>query len=56
VFPRLFHARIPRYESIAEQFGYVVNTEELAGVVDEHSFNRLVESAIARKFYARPAA
>lgn len=48
VFPRLFYARIPRYERIAGQYGYTVSTEELASVKDEASFNRLVESAIAR--------
>ncbi len=48
VFPRLFYARIPRYERIAEAYGYTVTTDELAGVTDEAGFSRLVESAIAR--------
>ena len=51
VFPRLFDARIPRYERIAEDYGYTVTTEELARVSDEASFHRLVESAIAKKHY-----
>ena len=55
VFPRLFYARIPRYEAIAEQYGYTITTEELSAVTDEASFNRLVESAIARRFYAQMA-
>ena len=49
VFPRLFDARIPRYERIAEDYGYTVTTEELAKVADEASFHSLVESAIAKK-------
>ena len=48
VFPRLFAARIPRYQHIAEAYGYTVTTEELARVTDEASFHRLVESSIAR--------
>ncbi len=49
VFPRLFAARIPRYKSIAEDYGYTVTTEELSKVTDEPSFHALVESAIARR-------
>lgn len=49
VFPRLFYARIPRYEQIAAQHGYTVTTEELAGVSDEESFLRQVEHAVARR-------
>lgn len=49
VFPRLFYARIPRYERIAADYGYAITSEELATVADEAGFNRLVESAIARR-------
>jgi len=49
IFPRLFYARIPRYEQIAAQYGYTVGTDELAGVRDEESFLRLVEHAIDRR-------
>ena len=48
VFPRLFRARVPRYERIAREHGYTVTTEELAGVRDEATFLALIESAIAR--------
>lgn len=48
VFPRLFYARIPRYEAIAEQYGYTISTDELAEVRDEQDFLALVERAIAR--------
>ncbi len=56
VFPRLFYARIPRYERIAEEYGYTVTTDELAEVTDEAGFNRLVESAIARRIHENLAA
>ncbi len=49
VFPRLFRARIPRYEAIAAQFGYTVSSAEVAALRDEHDFNRLVEAAIERE-------
>lgn len=48
IFPRLFHSRIPRYETIAHNFGYTVTSEEVAKVRDEHDFNHLVETAIHR--------
>lgn len=48
VFPKLFAARIPRYESIAKQYGYTITTEELARVDGESSFLQLVENAVSR--------
>ncbi|MGD8909085.1 MAG: ATPase [Chromatiales bacterium] len=48
VFPRLFRARIPRYEAIAERYGYAVTTEELSQVSDEKSFLEMLEALIAR--------
>ncbi len=48
VFPRLFRARIPRYEAIAERYGYTVTTEELAQVSDERSFLEMLEAVVAR--------
>lgn len=47
VFPRLFHSRVPRYETIAEQ-GYTVTSREVAQVRDEQDFLGLLEAAIAR--------
>jgi hypothetical protein len=47
VFPRLFHSRVPRYETIAEQ-GYTVTSREVAQVRDERDFLDLLEAAIAR--------
>lgn len=48
VFPKLFAARVPRYEAIAEKYGYSVSTVELAQINDEADFVALVEQAIAR--------
>jgi len=49
MFPRLFYSRIPRYEAIAEQYGYTVTTDELYQVENEADFLRLVETALARE-------
>ena len=49
VFPRLFHARVPRYEAIARPYGYTVSSEEVAGVRDERDFLSLLEQAISRR-------
>ena len=49
IFPRLFHARIPRYEAIADPHGYTVTSQEVADVRDEKDFIQLLEQAIDRK-------
>ena len=49
IFPRLFHARIPRYEAIAGPHGYTVTSQEVSRVRDEQDFLHLLELAIARK-------
>lgn len=49
MFPRLFYSRIPRYEAIAREHGYVVTTAELARVRDEPDFLRLVERALEQQ-------
>jgi hypothetical protein len=49
MFPRLFYSRIPRYEAIAQQYGYTVTTTELAQVQDEPGFMRLIESVLERQ-------
>jgi len=48
MFPRLFHARIPRYEAIVDRYGYTVTTTELAQVNDEADFLRLIETVLER--------
>lgn len=49
VFPRLFYSRIPRYESLAEKFGYTIKTEDLYKIKTEADFLKLVEAAIDQK-------
>ena len=49
IFPRLFYSRIPRYERIAEKYGYTVTTEEVGQVTDESSFLEMIETAISRQ-------
>lgn len=48
VFPRLFRSRLPRYETIAAEYGYTVSSAEVAAVRDEGDFNELLERVIAR--------
>lgn len=48
VFPKLFHARIPRYETIAVPHGYTVTSEEVAAIRDEADFLELMEITIKR--------
>ena len=49
IFPELVRHRRPRYEAIAEQHGYTVDTRDVAGVTGERDFLELVASAIDRK-------
>ncbi len=49
VFPRLFYARIPRYEAIARRYGYTVPTREVFAVRDETDFLEMVEAVLARE-------
>lgn len=48
VFPKLFSARIPRYESIADRFAYTIQTSELYQVKSESDFLTLIEASIDR--------
>ena len=49
MFPRLFHARVPRYQTIADRYGYTLSTDELKEVHDETGFLRLVEKVLDRQ-------
>lgn len=49
IFPKLFYSRIPRYDAIAEKYGYTITTEELASVNNDTELLSLVETAIARQ-------
>lgn len=46
VFPRLFYARIPRYERIAKKYGYTIKTEDLYQIKTEEDFINLVAKAL----------
>lgn len=46
VFPRLFYARIPRYEAIANTYGYSVSTKEIETVRNEKDFIRVVAKVL----------
>ena len=48
IFPQLFYSRIPRYEAIAQQYGYTITTEDLYQVKTETDFVALLETAIAQ--------
>ena len=48
VFPHLFYSRIPRYDAIAEKYGYTITTEEVAAVKNEQDCLKLIENALQR--------
>ncbi len=47
VFPCLFKSRLPRYQAIADEYGYTLNADEVAKVGDETEFIQLIADAIA---------
>lgn len=49
IFPRLLNSRLPRYETIADKYGYTVSSDEIAQVTGETSFSALIEAAIDRQ-------
>ena len=49
IFPRLFRARIPRYEDIAARYGYTVATDEILAVESENDFVDLVADVLDRQ-------
>ena len=49
VFSKLFYSRIPRYDAIAEKYGYTITTDELHQVTNKEELMALIEKAIARK-------
>jgi hypothetical protein len=48
VFPELFKSRLPRYQSIADQYGYTVDANDVANVKNEADFIRLITDALAK--------
>lgn len=47
IFPRLFRARLPRYQAIADRYGYTVDVQDTARVKDEQDFLQLLAGALA---------
>lgn len=46
VFPKLFRTRIPRYEALAEKYGYTIQSKDLWQVQNERGFLELIETAL----------
>jgi hypothetical protein len=46
MFPRLFQARIPRYEAIAREYGYTIRADVLAPITTEAEFLNCIETAL----------
>ncbi|MDF9391896.1 MULTISPECIES: ATPase [Methylococcus] len=46
VFPYLFKSRLPRYQAIADRYGYTVDVADVARVRDEGDFLKLVASVL----------
>jgi len=46
IFPRLFKSRIPRYEAIAQQYGYTIQTTDLWQINTAQEFLNLIEKAL----------
>jgi len=46
VFPKLFHSRVPRYESIASKYGYVAQARDALNVSNESQFLEFIEQTL----------
>lgn len=47
VFPKLFYARCPNYEAIAEEYGYVIDAEQIFNLNGEKELMQLIANSIA---------
>ena len=47
VFPELFKSRLPRYQAIADQYGYTIDANDAAQVRNEDEFIQLVAQALS---------
>ena len=45
VFPKLFMARLPKYERLAREYGVKISAEDLRGVESEQEFIHLIQEA-----------
>lgn len=46
VFPRLFYARIPRYEAIADSYGYTISTRDIESVGCEQDLINVIATTL----------
>jgi hypothetical protein len=46
VFPELFKSRVPRYQAIADQYGYTIDANEAAQVSNEAEFMQLIADTL----------
>ncbi len=46
IFPRLYNSRIPKYEAIAEEFGYTVSTADISSIENEEDFLALLSNVL----------
>ena len=49
VFSRLFYNRIPRYEAIADQYGYTLSTNDISTINCEADFIAIVEKTLDKQ-------
>ena len=49
VFPELFKSRLPRYQAIADQYGYTIDANDASAVKGEDDFIRLIADALASR-------
>jgi len=49
VFPELFKSRLPRYQAIADQYGYTVDANVAADVKTEADFIKMISNALAKQ-------
>jgi shikimate kinase len=49
VFPELFKSRLPRYQAIADQYGYTIDANDAATVKNEADFIQLITDALAKQ-------
>ena len=48
-FEALLHDRLPRYQKLADRYGYIVEARDVATVRDGHDFMELMRKAIAAR-------
>jgi hypothetical protein len=49
VFPKLFRSRLPRYQAIADRYGYTLDAGDISKIGGEDDFIRLIAKAIAEQ-------